>query len=357
MRMLSELVSQVIGVDTHKEAHTVAVVSSVTGGVSGIESHPASRSGYAGMVEFADGYSDASDRAWAIEGTGSYGAGLTAFLKDRGEWVIEVDRPGRHRDRDRSKSDSLDAVRAARDALGRKQWAQPRAGGEREALRVLLAVRDGAVKDRTRAINQLKGTIVTAPDELRAKLRRADGARLLKACTGLRIRGEQPSEYQATVLAIKRLAARIRRLEAEIRDHERDIAAITGRVCPRLEAQPGLGPLTAAQAYVSWSHHGRCRSEAAFAKLGGAAPIPASSGEVVRFRLNRGGDRQLNRALHTIAITRARYDTRTKEYVARRVAEGKSEREVRRCLKRYIARQIFRILEADARSHQLSLSR
>ncbi len=153
-------------------------------------------------------------------------------------------------------------------------------------------------------------------------------------------------DYRATVAALRRLAVRIRHLDAEIKAHDKDLAALTAEHCPQVLAEFGVGPVTAAQAYISWSHPGRCRSEAAYANLGGVAPIEASSGKVVRYRLNRSGDRQLNRALHTIVLTRARMDPVTKEYIARRTAEGKTEREVRRCLKRYVARHLYRLLEA-----------
>jgi transposase len=336
----------VIGVDTHKDTHTGAVVCARTGGVEATETVPAARSGYEALVDLADGHSAPGERAWAIEGTGSYGAGLTAFLQARGELVVEVDRPSRPAQRNGAKSDGLDAVRAAREALGRKKWAQPRARGEREAMRVLYATRNGAVCDRTRAINELKALIVSAPDELRERLRGVNGAGLVVACTRLRDTPGRPVDYRATVAALRRLAARIRQLDAEIRAHDKDLAALTAEHCPQVLAEFGVGPVTAAQAYISWSHPGRCRSEAAYANLGGVAPIEASSGKVVRYRLNRSGDRQLNRALHTIVLTRARMDPATKEYMARRTAEGKTEREVRRCLKRYVARHLYRLLEA-----------
>lgn len=344
--MLAELVSHVIGVDTHKDTHTAAAVSARTGGVEGMHTAPAHRRGYEALFEFADARSAAGDRAWAIEGTGSYGAGLTAFLKAQGELVVEVDRPSRPAQRNGAKSDPLDAVRAAREALGKKRWAEPRTRGEREAMRVLHTTRDAAVRDRTRATNELKALVVSAPEELRERLRAAKGAGLVAAAARLRDVPERDREYRATVAAMRRLAARIRHLDEEIRAHDRDLAALTAQHCPQVIAEVGVGPVTAAQVYISWSHPRRCRNEAAYANLGGVAPIDASSGKVVRRRLNRGGDRQLNRALHTIVVTRARIDPATKEYMARRVAEGKSEREARRCLKRYVARRLYRLLEA-----------
>lgn len=342
---LSDLVSHVIGVDTHKDAHTAAALDAATGGVLVSESARAARGGYEALVEMADMVSEPGDRAWAIEGTGSYGAGLADHLAARGEWVIEIDRPTRPARRDGAKSDDLDAVRAGREALSRTHWASPRSRGEREAMRVLTATRESAVRDRTRAINSLKAMIVSAPDELRDRLRGLDGAQLIDRCARLRDLPERDDEHRYTALALRRLARRIGHLEDEIADHHADVAELTGTHCPQLVAEFGVGPITAAWIYLAWSHSGRCRNEAAFASLAGVAPIEASSGQVVRHRLNRGGDRQLNRALHTVALTRTRQDPRTQDYIQARLAQGKSRREARRCLKRYIARHFFRLLE------------
>ena len=342
---LAELVSHVIGVDTHKDTHTAAVVTAATGGAERTEKVFANRDGYEALLELADGYAEAADRVWAIEGTGSYGAGLAEFLSRRGEWVIEVDRPTRPAQRDGAKSDPLDAVRAAREALGREKWASPRARGVREAMRVLVATREGAVRDRTRATNQLKAMIVSAPDELRDRLRDRDGKDLVDRCAKLRDVATRPTDYAATVAALRRLAKRIQHLNTEIKEHDRDLRQLTKQHCPQLLDELGVGPIVAAQIYIAWSHTGRCRNEAAFANLAGTAPIQASSGKVVRHRLNRGGDRQLNRALHTVVLSRVRCDDETKAYIKQRIADGKTEREARRCLKRYIGRHFYRLLE------------
>jgi transposase len=344
--VLADLVKHVIGVDTHKHSHTAAVVVAHSGGVEATEVAPATGAGYESLLEFADDHTTPGERVWAIEGTGSYGAGLAAFLGARGEWVIEVDRPSRPARRDGAKSDDLDAARAAREALGREKWAEPRARGDREALRVLVTTREAAVRGRTRAVNQLKALVIGAPEELRARLRGRTTPQLVSVCARLRDTPGRDREYRCTVATLRRVARRIRHLDAEIADHDRDLAALTAAVCPQLLAEPGVGPVGAAQAYVSWSHPGRCRNEGAFANLGGAAPIEASSGKVKRHRLNRGGDRQLNRTLHTIAQSRTRNDPATQRYIERRLAEGKSEREARRCLKRYIVRRLYRLLEA-----------
>lgn len=344
---LEELVSHVIGVDTHKNTHTAAVVVATTGAVEQCDTIPTNRDGYATVIELADSYCGPDDRAWAIEGTSSYGAGLTAYLQQRGEWVIEIDRPTRPAQRNGAKSDPLDAVRAAREALSRKNWATPRASGHREAMRVLSAGRDSAVRDRTRAINLLKATIVSAPDELRDRLRDHDNTELVTHCAHLRDCPTRPQDHQSTVAVLRRTAKRIQALNNEITAHEADLDQLTKTHCPQLRAEFGVGPVTAAWIYIAWSHAGRCRSEAAFANLAGAAPIEASSGETIRHRLNRGGDRQLNRALHTVVLSRARSHQPTRDYINRRQTSDrpKTQRETRRCLKRYLARHFYRILE------------
>lgn len=346
---LADLVSHVIGVDSHRDTNTVAVVDAVTAGVCACETASTSCDGYETLVELADQLCEASERVWAIEGTGSYGSGLAALLTSRGEWVIEIDRPSRPARRNGAKDDELDAVRAAREALGKDRWAEPRARGEREAMRVLVTTREGAVRDRTRAINQLKAVVVSAPDQLRDKLRDASTTSLVARCARLRRPNNGDVELDATVDALRRLARRIRHLDAEIDAHDRDLQALTATHCPHVLAERGVGAITAAMVYIAWSHPGRCRDEAAFANLAGVAPIPASSGQTIRYRLNRGGDRQLNRALHAIVMTRARCDDTTKAYIARRVnQDNKTAREARRCLKRYTARHLYRLLEAGA---------
>jgi transposase len=189
---------------------------------------------------------------------------------------------------------------------------------------------------------------VTAPEPLRAGLRGGTWLRQARACAALTAQPNDPVEYRATVRALRATAERALAAHAEATQLGKELGTLARVVAPALLAQPGVGPVTAAQVLISWSHPGRLRSEAAFAMLAGAAPIEASSGRVVRHRLNRGGDRQLNRALHTIVMIRERYHQPTKRYVARRTAEGKSEREIRRCLKRTVARQLFRLLERQA---------
>jgi transposase len=343
MPVLAERVDVVIGVDTHKHSHTAAAVS-LTGGVLGERTVPSTGEGYLLLARFADEHS--ARRAWALEGTASYGAGLARFLRQRGEQVIEVDRPRRTARRMGAKTDSIDAVRAAREALASERHAEPRLDGPRAALGVLLVARRSAVDASAAAQRQLQDLVVTAPESLRAKLRGLSTRLLITACGKLRVAPRMDTQTATVIATLRALARRIRALEAEAHEHEQSILAIVRTWRPDLLELFGVGPIVAAVILCAWSHAGRFRDEAAFAMLAGAAPIPASSGQVVRHRLNRFGDRQLNRALHTIVMHRIRHDPTTQVYVARRVTEGKSRTEIRRCLIRFVARQVFRQLEA-----------
>jgi transposase len=344
MGMLAERVDHVIGVDTHRDSHSAAVCNP-SGAVTAEVTLAADAFGYKRLLRFAREQASGR-RVWAIESTGSFGAGLASFLLEQGEWVVEIDRPARPARRNGAKSDALDAARAAREALSRKHLAQPRRRGSREAIRVLLATREGAVVARTKAIAQLKALIVNAPEQLRHHFRPLTTDQQLARCARLRTSPTQSVEHRATIIAIRSAARRALQLEAEAADLESELELLVRELAPRLLTEPGVGVISAAQLLSAWSHHGRFRSEAAFASLAGAAPIPASSGQVVRHRLNRGGDRQLNRALHTIALSRLAHHTETKCYAARRTAEGKTPREIKRCLKRHLARRLFRLLEA-----------
>jgi transposase len=345
MHMLADLVELVIGVDTHKHTHTAAVVQAATGAVVTQVTVPATPVGYQQLLQVAA--RQPGQRVWAIESTGGYGAGLTRFLRAHTEQVVELDRPKRATRRHGAKSDSLDAIRAAREALGRDQLAQPRASGHRAALAVRLAARRSAVQAATDAQRQLHALVVAAPDTLRGQLRDLTTPRLVSTCARLRQRTDGDPETAATVASLRALAHRIQLLNAEITDHTRAITALVRAWHPELLTRTGVGPIVAATVLCAWSHPGRFPSDAAFAMLGGAAPIPASSGQTVRVRLNRSGDRQLNQALHVIVLTRLRYDPATRAYAQRRQAQGKTNREIRRCLVRYVARQLYRLLEAQ----------
>lgn len=341
--MLADELDFVIGVDTHRDWHALGVVVAPSGGLVVVEpSVPASPAGYRQALTLAEAYAPGA-RAFAVEGTGSYGAGLARFLAERGERVLEIERPARER-APRGKSDALDAVRAARSLLSAEKLAQPRAAGSRAALQALLRVREGALTARRSALCQLRALIVIAPAPLREQLRTLTRARLLARCAA--IRPARGRDQHGTRLALRLLARRIQLLSSEERALAREISTLVEQLAPALLAQPGIGPISAAQLIVSWSHHGRIRSEAAFARLAGAPPIPASSGLTIRHRLDRGGDRQLNRALHTIIISRRKHHPATAAYINRRISEGKTTREAIRCAKRFLARNLYKQLEA-----------
>jgi len=342
--MLADDVAYVIGVDTHAETHSLALLEAHSQHTRRRLTIPATRRGYRRALRLARRQAPGR-RAWALEGSGSYGAGLARFLCERGERVLEVERPARTGARGRLKSDALDAERAARALLAGRAGATPRLGRETQALRALLVTREGAVRARSAALNELRALVLTSPPELRERLQGRSRAALIEACARLRP-GPADSERAACALALRALARRVRQLSSEAHLLEGELARRVGALAPELLARRGVGPICAGALLVTWSQPGRVRSEAAFARLAGVAPIPASSGKVVRHRLDRGGDRRANRALHTIVLALRRVDPETKAYIARRVAEGKSEREAVRCLKRYLARSLFRMLEA-----------
>jgi transposase len=342
--MLAELVEVVIGVDTHKDTHTAAVVDARTGGVLARVTVPADPDGYTEVTAVAEQHSGL--RAWAIEGTGGYGAGLARHLTESGELVVELDRPKRPARRAGAKSDPIDAERAARDALARGRLSQPKTGPERAALQMRLTARRAAIEAATAAQRQLLALVITAPEAVRARFRGQSTRAMLTTAARLRPAVTTGDIEVTTALTVLRdLARRSRCLELEAAGHETAIRALVLAWRPDLLELTGVGPIVAATVLTAWSHPGRCRDDAAFAMLAGAAPIPASSGKTVRYRLNRSGNRQLNRALHTVALSRLRYDPRTREYADRRRTEGKTDREIKRCLKRYIAREFYRRLE------------
>ncbi len=340
--MLADELDYVIGVDPHRDTHALAVVDVRSGGVVFEATAVADSEGYESVLRLSHQHAPGR-RAFAVEGTGSFGAGLARFLVSHEERVLEVGRL--RRERQSGKNDALDAIRAARSVLGQTQPARPRAGGEREALRALSAAREGAVTARRAGLCQLRGLLVSAPEPLRAELRSLTRAQLLRRLAAVRPEGRQDPELRGTLLALRALARRVKALTVEERELAREIETLTRKLAPQLLAQPGVGPLAAAQVLISWSHRGRITSEAAFARLAGCAPIPASSGQTVRYRLDRGGDRRLNRALHMILVTRRRTHAPTIAYIERRSHEGKSRREATRCLKRYLARNLYRLLE------------
>ena len=342
--MLADELDYVVGVDTHLDEHVLVVVAAPAGAVVARRALRASARGYREALDFAEQHANGA-RAWAIEGVGHYGAGLARFLSGHGEQVLEISRQPRGERRLHGKDDSLDAIRTARAALASETLALPRSGERREALRLLLIARRSAVDVRREALVQLRSVIVTAPERLREELRVLPVRRLLDRCRRLRRSSRASADEVATQLVLRSLARRIDAVTAEAAELERELLGHVRALAPQLLDEPGVGPIVAAQVIVAWSHRGRLRSEAAFARLAGVAPVPASSGQTTRHRLSRGGDRQLNRALHTIVLHRRHHDPATKDYIARRIAEGKSSREAVRLLKRYLARHLYRLLQ------------
>src|SRR6478672_11577355 len=330
--------------DTHVHTHSAAALDTATGGVLDEITVEATTEGYAELVEFAN--SHATLRAWAIEGTGGHGAGLSRHLLQSSELVIELDRPKRAARRNGAKSDPLDAIRAAREALARPQLGTPRSGAERQALSVLRTARRSAINASTEAQLQLFSLVVAAPEPIRVRFRGQKLAAMLNTAAKLRVQSAWDVETTSTVVALRTLARRAHAMLQEARELQKAILAIIRSWRPDLLEEFGVGPIVAATVLCAWSHPGRVHSEAAFAMLAGVARIPANSGQVTtRFRLNRYGDRHLNTALHTVVRARIQYQPATREYVARRSAEGKTGREIKRCLARYVARDLYRLLE------------
>jgi transposase len=322
-----------IGVDTHKDVH-VAVALDALGAQLDSQEIPTTPAGYRSLLSWAR---ELGIPAFAIEGTGSYGAGLVRFLERAGVSVYECERP-RRQERRRGKSDLIDAALAARRLLGGERLSLPRGGGRREDLRLLLLERRGALRARNAALNQLSALLVTAPDHVRERLGALSGERLAQAAARLRPRPD------VTNGVLRRLGQRVERLSKEMAEAERTLAALLAEVAPDLLEECGVGPVCGAQLLVSSGDPSRMTSEASFAALAGTSPVDASSGKQRRHRLNRGGDRQLNWALHVVALARIRHHAETSAYYQRLLAGGKTAREARRCVKRALARHFYRRL-------------
>jgi len=331
-----------VGVDTHADAHVVAVVDDL-GRLLATTSVPTTGRGYRRLLGWATSHG-VVDR-FGIEGTGSWGAGLARFLVGEGHVVVEVDRPNRRTRRRRGKSDTVDAEAAARAALSGEACGQAKAqDGAVEMIRVLRLARRSALKARTQAMNQLHGVLVRAPEQLRASLRGLRPAQLVGAAAALRP-GEPTSVAAATKLTMRELARRHQALSAEVDRLDATLVPLVAATAPELVALHGVGPETAGILLVSAGDNAdRLRSEAACAHLWGAAPVEASSGRTRRHRLSRGGDRQANHALWRIVIVRMKTHGPTRAYVERRTHEGLSKAEIIRCLKRYVAREVYRCL-------------
>ena len=330
------------GVDTHGEVHVAAAIDG-TGRVLGTQSFAATAAGYGALLRWLRGHGRVV--RIGIEGTGSYGAGLARHLSAEGVAVVEVNRPDRQRRRRHGKSDTVDAEAAARAALNGEASGSPKAGGGPvESIRVLRLTRRSAIKARTQAANQIHGLTITAPDQLRSRLRDLNTGDCVALCARFRT-GDTADPAEATKLALRSLARRHIELSAEIDTLDDQIARLCADINPALLAAPGVGPEVAATLLVAGGDNPhRMSSEAAFAALCGASPVEASSGKVVRHRLNTGGDRQANNALWRIVLVRMSCDLRTRAYVTRRTQEGKSKKEIIRCLKRHVAREVFGLL-------------
>jgi transposase len=338
------------GVDTHADTHTAAVIDAA-GRLLASGSFPATPAGYAELADWLAGHGRI--RVVGVEGTGVYGAGLARHLAGLGLRLVEVDRPDRKMRRFAGKSDPIDAEAAARAALAGRSTGTPKARtGPVEAVRVLRVARRSAIAARAEAQTQLKALLVTAPEPLRGQLRGLTTRRLLTACAALRPDPVHPSDpVQATRTALRTLARRHARLTEEIDDLDAQLGPLVEQVNPALAAANGVGPDVAGQLLVTAGDNPqRLRSEAAFAALCGVSPIPASSGRTHRHRLNRGGDRQANAALYRVVLCRLRWDHRTQAYVQRRTAEGLSKKDIIRCLKRYIARELYFLLLSSSAS-------
>jgi transposase len=340
------VVEVVGGVDTHKDTHPAAVIDSA-GRLLGSRTFAATGTGYGQLLGWL--FSFGTLLLVGVEGTGVYGAGLAEHAQQQGVELVEVDRPDRKSRRFQGKSDPLDAEAAARAALARVRTGKPKQrGGAVDALRTLRVARRSAVQQRADVMRQLKAVLVTAPDTLREQLRYLPNAPLIRTCAGLRANVGDPLDVAvaepltAAKVTLRALARRWQTLTAEIDEFDELITPLVAALNPDLLARHGVGPETAGQLIVTAGNNpDRLHSEAAAAALTGTCPVPASSGKTRRHRLNRGGDRQANRALYTIVLTRLRWDPRTRAYAERRTKEGLSKKEIIRCLKRYVLRELY----------------
>ena len=329
------------GVDTHLDVHVAAAVDA-NGGVLGVESFATTPAGYGELCSWLETFGTLA--RVGVEGTGAYGAGLARHLRSRGVVVIEVDRPNRQERRRNGKSDELDAIEAARAALsGRASGIAKSADGDVEAIRALLVARRSGRNVRVKYLNQIRHLGFTAPDELRERLRDVPADQLAATAAALRPTVGSDTVVYATKLAIATLGRRVLALDADGKRLDDALDTLVRRRAPSLLEVYGVGTHTAAILLVAAGDNPhRLKNEAAFAHLCGVAPLPASSGKSrQRFRLNPGGNRQANHALWRIVFTRMAGDERTRKYVARRLAEGRTTREIMRSLKRYVARELY----------------
>jgi transposase len=327
-----------VGVDTHKHEHLARALDELGQLLGGLQI----KTNLAGYLEFAQwlrGFGD--DVVVGIEGAGSYGAGLCEFLLAEGICVVEVERP-RREDRRRGKSDEIDALAAAKKVLAGDGLSTPRAGGSRQALGVLLVAYRSCVAERTRMFNQLQALHTSAPLALRERIGPGNGKRLATRVSRMRARRGAPEAEQLILGVLRDYARRARELAAQADAYQAELTRLIDSLDPTLLDEPGIGPISAAKLLASDPR--RLKGEAAFARCNGTAPKPASSGQTIRHRLDRGGDRQANNAIHTIALNRSIYDKRTRAYLERRTSEGKTKREAMRALKRHLSRSLHKRL-------------
>ena len=335
----------ILGVDTHLDTHAGAVISGA-GKLLGTHSVSTNTEGYLALLAWANSFGEV--RCAGVEGTGTYGAGMARVLREHDIEVFEVNRPDRAARRSRGKSDPTDAENAARAVLSGKATAIPKAqSGAAEAMRAVSVARRSAVKAKTQAINQLRALLVNAPQEIRERLLKTKTAECISNCAKLRSLGETPM-LQTLGTTLRLLAKRCLALAEELKTLDAMLERLTLQHATRLRAQFGVGAQTAAMlVVVAGDNPERLKSEAALAALCGTNPLQASSGKTTRHRLNRGGNRAANNALWTIAMVRMRSDPRTRAYVERRTKEGMSNKEIHRCLKRYIVRELYPLILAD----------
>ena len=343
--------SVIAGIDTHRDFHVVAVIN-LLGIVLGVATFPTTRSGYLEAVSWITSFG-AID-AVGVEGTGSYGKGIARVLTDAGIDVLEVIRPNRQTRRRYGKTDQVDAIAAARTVLAGEASGKPRGGyGPLESIRVLKNSRDQAQKHATATANQIWATIATAPDQIRQS---TTGKTLLQiAKTAARFRIHNPAtETGGTKQALKNLAKRWLSLKEETKQTGQILDQLVTQLAPpALLNEPGFGTLTIATLLITiGSNPDRIRSESSFAAICGTSPVQASSGEIKRYRLNRGGDRQANAALYRAVIVRIQHDQTTRDYIAKKQTEGHTKKEAIRCLKRYLARRCYRLITTHHNNHQ-----
>lgn len=358
MTIVADNFRYVVGVDTHAATHTFTILDAM-GRVVDQQTFPTSTAGLSRAVAWIGRRTggDLEGTLVSVEGSGTYGALLAARAAAAGYRVVEA--PSMRRDVTTRKDDRLDSCAIARATLaqGVNQLRDRRGGGDedaaqaRAALQVLLSARDLAGGERTAVINALHALVRS--HDLGVDARRALTGQQITLIAGWRARRHEPIGTATARAQATRLARRVLELDHELAANHQQLTELVSQQAPILLEQHGVGPVSAAAVLTTWSHPGRIRSEAAFAVIAGAAPIPASSGNTHRHRLNRGGDRRLNRALHTIVMTRMRCDPTTRAYVERRLAEGKTRREIRRSLKRYTARQLYRLLNQASAQQEL----